>query len=80
MNDSEIKNLMEKYGFRGWSPDVFYDMKNLLEEYKEKIQQEEIKFLGDLEIEATRYNIKKHKHFVSKIQERIAKLKGAKGK
>jgi len=80
MNDSEIKNLMEKHGFRGWSPAVFYDMKNLLEEYKKKLQQEEIKFLGDLEIEATRYNIKKHKHFVSKIQERIAKLKGAKGK
>ena len=39
MNDSEIKNLMEKYGFE-ITPSVFYDMKNLLEEYKEKIQKD----------------------------------------
>jgi len=36
MNDSDIKNLMEKYGFE-ITPSVFYDMKNLLEEYKEKV-------------------------------------------
>jgi len=55
-------------------------LKEMYEEGYQQAQQEGLEFLDDLEVEAKKYNIKKHKHFVSKIQERIAELKGAKGK
>jgi len=78
MNDSEIKNLMEKYGFRGWSPDVFYDMKNLLEEYKEKIQKDFEKTIDKWENRTDNYT--KDGVKIYSIEELREKLKGAKGK
>jgi len=81
LNDSEIKNLMGKHGFE-ITPSVFYDMKNLLKEYKEKVQRDFEKMINEFHNWLKEYR-KTHAGLVlieAKLKELKSKLKGAKGK